>query len=92
LLMWRCAVGGWSVRVAATRRAGGTTPRRSRPRGEGRTWAPWRVTIRSRLRRLRCPDYGVVVEAVPFARHAARCTRDVDDLVAWLATKMDKTA
>lgn len=31
------------------------------------------------------------VEAVPFARHRARCTRDFDDLVAWLATKADKT-
>jgi transposase len=43
----------------------------------------WRVTVRARLRRLRCPTHGVVVEAVPFARHGARCTRDVDDLVAW---------
>lgn len=52
----------------------------------------WRVIVRARLRRLRCCDHGVVVEAVPFARHGARFTRDVDDLVAWLATKMDKTA
>jgi transposase len=52
----------------------------------------WRVTVRAQLRRLACPEHGVVVEAVPFARHGARCTRDVDDLVAWLATKMDKTA
>jgi transposase len=52
----------------------------------------WRVTVRTRLRRLRCPEHGVVVEQVPFARHGARHTRDVDDLVAWLATKMDKTA
>jgi hypothetical protein len=34
----------------------------------------------------------VVVEAVDFARHGARFTRDVEDLVAWLATRMDKTA
>ena len=52
----------------------------------------WRVVVRSRLRRLSCPAHGVVVEAVPFARHGARFTRDVEDLVAWLATKMDKTA
>jgi len=50
------------------------------------------VAVRARLRRLVCPAHGVVVEAVPFARHGARVTRDVDDLVAWLATKMDKTA
>jgi transposase len=52
----------------------------------------WMVTVRARLRRLTCPDDGVIVEEVPFARHGARFTRDVDDLVAWLATKMDKTA
>ncbi|HVM14854.1 MAG TPA: helix-turn-helix domain-containing protein [Egibacteraceae bacterium] len=52
----------------------------------------WQVVVRARLRRLSCPADGVVVEEVPFARHGARMTRDVDDLVAWLATKMDKTA
>lgn len=30
------------------------------------------------------------VEAVPFARHGARFTRDFEQLVAWAATKMDK--
>lgn len=52
----------------------------------------WRVEIHASLRRLRCPTHGVVVEAVPFARPGAHLTRDVDDLVAWLATRMDKTA
>lgn len=52
----------------------------------------WRVVVRARPRRLDCRDHGVVVEAVPFARHAAPFTRDFDDLVAWLATKTDKTA
>jgi transposase len=51
----------------------------------------WRLEVRATLRRLRCPEHGVHVEAVPFARHRARCTRDCDDLVAWLATKADKT-
>jgi transposase len=27
----------------------------------------WRLEIRAKLRRLRCPDHGVAVEAVPFA-------------------------
>jgi transposase len=35
---------------------------------------------------------GVHVEGVPFARHGARFTRDFEDLVAWLATKTDKSA
>ena len=49
----------------------------------------WRLEVRASLRRLRCPDHGVVVEAVPFARPGANLTRDLDDLLAWLATRMD---
>jgi len=52
----------------------------------------WRVQIEATLRRLRCPTHGVVVEAVPFARPGAHLTRDLDDLLAWLATRMDKTS
>ena len=52
----------------------------------------WRLEVHARLRRLRCPQHGVRVEGVPFARHGARFTRDFEDLVAWLATKTDKTA
>lgn len=53
---------------------------------------PWKVVVTAQLRRLDCPDHGVLVEAVPFARHRARFTRDFDDLVAWCASKTDKTA
>jgi transposase len=52
----------------------------------------WRLEVHCRLRRLRCPEHGALVEGVPFARYRARFTRDFDDLVAWLATKTDKTA
>ena len=52
----------------------------------------WRLEIRATLRQLRCPAHGVHVEAVPFARHRAQFTRDLEDLVAWLATRTDKTA
>ena len=52
----------------------------------------WRLEVHARLRRLRCPEHGVHVEGVPFARDGARFTRDFEDLVAWLATKTDKTA
>jgi transposase len=51
-----------------------------------------RFEIRARLRRLRCPEHGVHVEGVPFARDGARFTRDFEDLVAWLMTKTDRTA
>jgi transposase len=52
----------------------------------------WRLEIRATLRRVRCPVHGAHVEGVPFARHGARFTRDFEDLVAWLATKADRTA
>ena len=52
----------------------------------------WRLEVHARLRRLRCPEHGVHVEGVPYARDGARFTRDFEDLVAWLATKTDKTA
>ena len=52
----------------------------------------WRVVVRARLRRLDCPTDGVIVEAVPLARHRARFTADFEALVAWCATKMDATA
>ncbi len=51
----------------------------------------WRLEIHARLRRLQCPEHGVRVEAVPFARHRAGFTRDFEQLAAWLATRTDKT-
>ncbi len=52
----------------------------------------WRLEVHARLRRLRCPEHGALVEGVPFACDGARFTRDFENLVAWLATKTDKTA
>ena len=52
----------------------------------------WQLELRASLRRLRCPTHGVVVEAVPFARPGAHLTRDLDDLLAWLATRMDESS
>ena len=52
----------------------------------------WKLKVVAQLRRLRCPKHGWRVEAVPFARPGARFTRDFEALVAWSATKMDKTA
>ena len=51
-----------------------------------------RLVVRARLRRLACPEHGVRVEGVDFARPGARFTRDFEQLVAWLAVKMDKDA
>ena len=62
-------------------------------------WSSWRhldfgtavVTVRAGLRRLACPVHGVLVEAVPFARHRSGFTRDLEDVAAFLATKTDQT-
>jgi transposase len=51
----------------------------------------WRLEVRARLRRLVCPEHGVRTEGVPFARPASGFTRDFEQLVAWLATRTDKT-
>ena len=51
-----------------------------------------RCLIEAEIRRVRCPECGVKVEAVPFARPRARHTRDLEDLVAFLAQQTNKTA
>ncbi len=52
----------------------------------------WRVTVHARLRRLNCPEHGVVTEGVPFARVGSRFVADFEDLVVWLASRTDKTS
>lgn len=42
--------------------------------------------------RVSCPEHGVVVCAVPWARHQARFTRAFEDQVAWLAVHCSKSA
>ncbi len=48
-----------------------------------------RCYVVARLRRVKCPDCGVRVEAVPWAR-GPRFTRDFEDVVAFLAQQMAK--
>lgn len=42
--------------------------------------------------RVSCPRHGVVVAAVPWARHGGGHTRAFDDTVAWLACQTSKSA
>jgi transposase len=51
-----------------------------------------RVFIEADAPRVRCPDHGVSVAEVPWARHGAGHTRAFDDQVAWLVTHTSKTA
>src|ERR1022692_2354793 len=52
-------------------------------------------TVRAELEaaapRVACPEHGVVVAAVPWARHGAAHTPFFDDQVAWLAAACSKT-
>jgi transposase len=51
-----------------------------------------RCVIECELRLLRCRDCGVRMEPVPWARPGAAHTRDFEDVVAWLAQQMARTA
>jgi len=42
--------------------------------------------------RVQCSEHGVVVAAVPWARHDSSFTRSFEDQVAWLAVNTSKTA
>ncbi len=41
--------------------------------------------------RVSCPEHGVVVASVPWARHGARHTKVFEDTVAWMATRTSKS-
>ncbi len=89
-----------SVRLRRRRRicsrCGQTGPQleiheRRRKRWRHRDLAGTRCVIECELRHLRCPDCGVHLEAVPWARPGSAYTRDFEDLVAFLAQQMAKT-
>lgn len=80
---WRCPQCG-------QRRAGYDPGRWRRWRGLdfGRT----KVFIEARVPRVRCPEHGVLVAAVPWARHGARHTYAFEQVAAWCAVEMSATA
>ena len=87
------------VRKGSGRRCGHCQRRCGRyDNGEGRRrWRALdagtiRVFIEAESPRVNCPDHGVTVAAVPWARHAAGHTRAFDDQAAWLVTHTSKTA
>jgi transposase len=85
--------------VSRQRRRCGICGRRSPGYDAGPGRRRWRTldlgTIRAELEadspRVRCRAHGVVVAAVPWARHDAGHTRAFDDQVAWLATQASKS-
>ena len=50
------------------------------------------VLVEADAPRVCCPEHGVVVGHVPWARHGAGHTLAFDETVAWLATQCSKTA
>jgi transposase len=66
--------------------------------GEGRR--RWRaldlgvipVYLEADAPRVSCPDHGVIVAQVPWARHRARHSRAFEDMTAWLAAHCSRSA
>jgi transposase len=94
-----------SVVVAVRPAAGaagrcGVCRRRSCGYDAGRGRRRWRsldvglrqAFLEADMPRVRCVEHGVVVAAVPWARHRAGHTRDFDALVGWLVRQMSKAA
>mgnify|MGYP001168467329 FL=1 len=89
------------VRPSRSRRGRcGRCDRRCRGYDQGQGRRRWRAldlgvvraVIEADAPRVSCPEHGVVVAAVPWARHGAGHTRAFDDQVAWLAVTCSKTA
>jgi len=68
-------------------------PTTDRPAGGGTwTWGRAGLFLQAEIRRLQCRACGRVrTEQVPWARPGARLTRDLEDLVSFLAQRCDKT-
>jgi transposase len=86
--------------VAKARNRCGRCGRRSPRYDQGAGRRRWRaldlgtckVLVEADAPRVRCPAHGVVVTAVPWARHDVGHTKDFDDLAAWLAVHVSKSA
>jgi len=80
----RCAV--------CQRRCAGYDQGEGRRRWRGLDLGVVRVFLEADASRVRCPAHGVVVAAVPWARHGAGFTRGFEDTAAWLAVHTSRVA
>jgi transposase len=78
---------GWCAR-RCPRYDGGAGRRRWRAMDVGQL----RAFVEADAPRVSCPQHGVVVAAVPWARHGAGHTRSFDELAAWLVRHTSRTA
>jgi transposase len=89
-----------SVRLRRRRQRCGVCQRRCPGYDKGSGVRRWRLLdlgavpayLEAAAPRVRCPRHGVVVAAVPWARHGSRFSRTFEDQVAWLVTRCDLTA
>ncbi len=80
---WRCP--------HCQRRCPGYDPGRQR-RWRALDFGRAKVFVVARVARVSCPEHGVVVASVPWARHGARHTLAFEQLAAWCAVEMSSTA
>jgi transposase len=89
-----------TVRLRGRQRRCGVCHRRCSRYDQGDGVRRWRVLdldaipayLEAAAPRVRCRQHGVVVAAVPWARHGSRFSRTFEDQVAWLVTRCDLTA
>ena len=67
------------------RRAAGYDRGEGRRRWRGLDLGTTRVYLEADAPRVSCPEHGVTVVAVPWARHGSRFTTGFEDTCAWLA-------
>ena len=79
----RCGVCG--------RRRPGYDPGQGRRRWRSLDLGTMRAVLEADAPRVRCPQHGVVVASVPWARHDAGHTYAFDETVAWLTTQSSKS-
>ena len=75
-----------------SRRCPGYDQGQGRRRWRGLDHGAVRTFLEADAPRVRCPRHGVVVAAVPWARHGAGHTHSFDQQTAWLATSCAKSA
>ena len=51
-----------------------------------------RVYVESEAIRVECPEHGVIVRQVPWARHDSRYTKSFEDSIVWLTLHLSKKA
>ena len=92
---WWCRSARVRERLTAARTAGGAALGMTwvRAAGAGGHWISGpRCSLEADAPRVECKVHGVMVAAVPWARHDAGFTRSFEDTAAWLAVNTSKAA